>query len=135
MDSVLTHTPANPEPDPETLAAEFMNSPENREFVDIESVLKACRYVLAREIAYDPHVRTSLRSTFYDHVEVSTFPTTKGRKEIDRLHEYFVRKNIPPPPAHHLPKPHAALLLLLLLLLLGELTPSPSSTWLLANRM
>ncbi|ELR24047.1 S1 RNA binding domain containing protein [Acanthamoeba castellanii str. Neff] len=94
MDSVLTHTPANPEPDPETLAAEFMNSPENREFVDVESVLKASRYVLAREIAYDPHVRTSLRSTFYDHVEVSTFPTPKGRKEIDRLHEYFNVKRL-----------------------------------------
>jgi transcription elongation factor SPT6 len=131
MDSVLTHTPANPEPDPETLAAEFMNSPENREFVDIGSVLKACRYVLAREIAYDPHVRTSLRSTFYDHVEVSTFPTTKGRKEIDRLHEYFVRKIIPPPIICSNPTQ----LFFFFFSLSGELTPSPSSTWLLANRM
>jgi transcription elongation factor SPT6 len=97
MDSVLTHTPSNPEPDPDALATEFMNSPQNREFLDVESVLKASRHVLAREIAFDPHVRTSLRSTFYDHVEISTFPTPKGRKDIDRHHDYFVRARPFPP--------------------------------------
>lgn len=91
MESILTHIPTNPDPDPETLAAEFLQSADNVDFVDVESVLKAARYAMAREIACDPHVRQSLRNTFYDHAKISTYPTPKGIKEIDRDHDFFVQ--------------------------------------------
>jgi len=95
MEYLLTHVPINPEPDPEVLASEFLNSSEHRrEYHDVGAVLSAARYVLAREISCDPRVRQSLRNTFYERAEISTYPTHKGMKEIDHNHAYFNVKRL-----------------------------------------
>ncbi len=69
---------------------DYLIENNNSEFVTAEAVLKAARYVLARELAFDPHVRQSLRNTYHEHAEVSTYPTPKGKKEVDWYHAYFV---------------------------------------------
>ena len=46
--------------------------------------------MLAQEIAFDPHVRQSLRSTYHERAVISTKPTAKGTKEITMEHMYRV---------------------------------------------
>eukprot|EP01103_Thecamoeba_quadrilineata_P002191 TRINITY_DN12187_c0_g1_i1.p1 TRINITY_DN12187_c0_g1~~TRINITY_DN12187_c0_g1_i1.p1 ORF type:complete len:1503 (+),score=258.15 TRINITY_DN12187_c0_g1_i1:257-4510(+) len=67
---------------------------QNGEFSDPESVLKACRLILAKEVAYDPHVRQALRPFFYERATVTTQPTLKGKKEIDEYHVYMGIKRL-----------------------------------------
>eukprot|EP00698_Gefionella_okellyi_P002106 TRINITY_DN1197_c0_g1_i1.p1 TRINITY_DN1197_c0_g1~~TRINITY_DN1197_c0_g1_i1.p1 ORF type:complete len:1477 (+),score=316.59 TRINITY_DN1197_c0_g1_i1:41-4471(+) len=53
-----------------------------------EAVLKAARFVLARDIVAHPYVRKFVREYFYEHAELNTLPTEKGSREIDVFHMY-----------------------------------------------
>jgi transcription elongation factor SPT6 len=43
---------------------------------------------LSQELAYDPHVRQSVRHVYFATVVVNTHPTDKGRQDIDAFHPY-----------------------------------------------
>eukprot|EP01090_Pellita_catalonica_P014728 TRINITY_DN3820_c0_g2_i1.p1 TRINITY_DN3820_c0_g2~~TRINITY_DN3820_c0_g2_i1.p1 ORF type:complete len:125 (+),score=26.32 TRINITY_DN3820_c0_g2_i1:39-377(+) len=64
------------------------------EFHSENQVLAACRYALAKEIAFDPSVRQSLRAHFVSNATVSTEPTKRGQKDIDRMHPYWRFKRL-----------------------------------------
>eukprot|EP01119_Soliformovum_irregulare_P007094 TRINITY_DN1949_c0_g1_i1.p1 TRINITY_DN1949_c0_g1~~TRINITY_DN1949_c0_g1_i1.p1 ORF type:complete len:1550 (+),score=544.67 TRINITY_DN1949_c0_g1_i1:1495-6144(+) len=83
MNASLTYEPTDPPKSPEDIALEFLCG----EFGTPESVVRACSYVYAQEIAYEPFVRQTVRTLYNEHVEVSTFPTEKG-KSVDAFHPY-----------------------------------------------
>eukprot|EP01088_Endostelium_zonatum_P009993 TRINITY_DN2331_c0_g3_i1.p1 TRINITY_DN2331_c0_g3~~TRINITY_DN2331_c0_g3_i1.p1 ORF type:complete len:1664 (-),score=495.17 TRINITY_DN2331_c0_g3_i1:82-5073(-) len=80
---------------PDSVARDWLDSHDVREFSGEESVLKACRAVLSQEIAFDPQVRNILRSIYTKNVYVSTRPTAKGLKQIsDQGHPYASVKRL-----------------------------------------
>ena len=62
-------------------------------------MLRACRFIQAREIAFDPRVRTWLRHRYHSAVAISTQPTPRGKKEIDAWHPLRSVKRIMSKPA------------------------------------
>lgn len=64
------------------LAKEYIN----QRFPNVEDVLEAARFVVARQLARDPSLRKSVRETFYERAKISVVPTKKGQKEIDETH-------------------------------------------------
>eukprot|EP00026_Physarum_polycephalum_P000177 Phypoly_transcript_00177.p1 GENE.Phypoly_transcript_00177~~Phypoly_transcript_00177.p1 ORF type:complete len:1792 (+),score=500.68 Phypoly_transcript_00177:82-5457(+) len=93
MDNYATHTPIDNEEDPEALAQNYLCKP----FPDTESVLKAARVMCAQEIAFDIHVRQSVRSVYVKRAILSTVPTLKGKKDIDAFHPYMIIKQMDKP--------------------------------------
>eukprot|EP01102_Stenamoeba_stenopodia_P004004 TRINITY_DN1413_c0_g2_i1.p1 TRINITY_DN1413_c0_g2~~TRINITY_DN1413_c0_g2_i1.p1 ORF type:complete len:1514 (+),score=393.97 TRINITY_DN1413_c0_g2_i1:378-4919(+) len=88
MVNIANNQPVDDPVPPSELAETYVSPPR---FADAEAVLRACRYVLAQEIACDPHVRQSVRTLFLECAAISTEPTQHGKREIDDFHEY---KNI-----------------------------------------
>lgn len=104
----LANAPERLEEEPDTVAQDFVDKFAQPSFSTAADVLKgtarsycnlllahsttcpAARYLLAQEIAYDPHVRQSLRSTYRGRAVVSTKPTPKGLQEITTEHMYRV---------------------------------------------
>ncbi|KAL6060672.1 Transcription elongation factor SPT6 [Balamuthia mandrillaris] len=99
MDSYLVYEAKDNELDPISTARQYMDENPTHGFADEETVLKAARHVLAQEIAVDPHVRQSLRNTYYERCFISTYPTAKGKKEIDESHIYSRVKRLDRKPA------------------------------------
>jgi transcription elongation factor SPT6 len=91
MDNFAKHQALDSEQAPVELGEDYV---VRSGFPDAESVLKACRVILAQEIAYNPHVRQSIRSFFLDATCVSTEPTTLGKKIIDDFHSYWHIKKL-----------------------------------------
>lgn len=59
-----------------------------------EAVLRAVRRVASSQIINDPLVRQTIRKKWAENAVVSTFPTTKGAREINWAHKYFEVKRI-----------------------------------------
>eukprot|EP01114_Cavostelium_apophysatum_P013868 TRINITY_DN3454_c0_g1_i4.p1 TRINITY_DN3454_c0_g1~~TRINITY_DN3454_c0_g1_i4.p1 ORF type:complete len:1553 (-),score=591.00 TRINITY_DN3454_c0_g1_i4:61-4719(-) len=98
MLNFLKHEPADSDRSPEDLAFDYASP--GTEFNTIEHVLRGARYILAQEIATDPHVRQVVRAIFEKRAEVSTFPTEKAKLEIvDAFHPYKIISRIERKPA------------------------------------
>lgn len=95
MNNFLTHEPVDHSESPWDLASRY----KGPGFADPDTVLKACRYILAQEIAHDPRVRQTLRVIYQDQAEISTQPTPRGKKELDPMHMLFGVKRLDRKPA------------------------------------
>eukprot|EP01130_Rhizamoeba_saxonica_P014788 TRINITY_DN6498_c0_g1_i1.p1 TRINITY_DN6498_c0_g1~~TRINITY_DN6498_c0_g1_i1.p1 ORF type:complete len:1391 (-),score=418.40 TRINITY_DN6498_c0_g1_i1:106-4233(-) len=80
---------------PDDLAFEYITTSLN----SVEDVLKACRFILAKEVAYDPQVRQAIRRVYWNYARISTEPTTMGKRAIDSFHRYRVIKRLKDKPA------------------------------------
>ena len=81
------HSTEDPEILPEQVAESFVTAM----FRTPRHVVLAARALLSTEISTDPMVRRWLRERLRKIASVTVRPTVKGRKEIDRFHEYSVR--------------------------------------------
>ena len=95
MSNYMSNEPTDPTQSPEIIAESYKCS----EFQSSTSVLQAARGALSQEIAYDPLVRQSLRTIYEQRAIISTFPTTKGKKEVDAFHVYRAILRIEKKPA------------------------------------
>lgn len=77
---------SDPESTPEDIASGFVSETLKTP----EAVLGAARLVLAHDVAMHPEVRRLVRDVYFKYCEVSTTPTTRGKREIDAFHIYAV---------------------------------------------
>ncbi len=59
----------------------------------------AARSSLAQEFGTDPLVRQTVRTIYHDRAQIFTFPTNKGKKEVDAFHPYRAILRIEKKPA------------------------------------
>lgn len=71
---------------------EFANDYICTRFPDVEAVLKAAKYMVARQLASDPIVRKVTRQVFFERAVIHVRPTKKGMKEVDESHPCFTYK-------------------------------------------
>lgn len=71
-------------------------------FLEADAVLRACRHIQAKEIAFEPRVRQWLRPRYAQAALLSTVATPRGKKELDAWHPHRAVKRL-------LNKPIAAL--------------------------
>ncbi|KAJ1534980.1 Transcription elongation factor spt6, partial [Nowakowskiella sp. JEL0078] len=79
------HQPEDPIENP-LIAAENFVCPE---FPNPESVLRAARHMAAQEITADVNFRGFIRRVYESDVALTTYPTEKGKTEIDSTHSYY----------------------------------------------
>lgn len=84
--------------EPNELAKEYIST----RFTNVEDVLYAAKFVVARQIARDPSLRKSVRETFYERAKISVVPTKKGLKEIDENHCCYAMKYLKNKPVRDL---------------------------------
>lgn len=83
------------------LAKEYVDT--NKEYVrTIDDVLRAAKFLVARQIASEPSLRKSVRETFYERAKISVRPTKKGQKEIDENHNCYTVKYLKNKPVRDL---------------------------------
>ncbi|CAB4018053.1 Transcription elongation factor SPT6 [Paramuricea clavata] len=58
-------------------------------FPTTETVLEGTRHMVAMQIARDPLVRQCIRQIFSERAKINITPTKKGKKDIDKDHEYY----------------------------------------------
>ncbi|KAG9508769.1 Transcription elongation factor SPT6, partial [Fragariocoptes setiger] len=57
-----------------------------------EEILRAARYMYAKEIAFDPLVRQTVRKYYFDNAVINVRPTKVGMKELDENHPIYTYK-------------------------------------------
>mmetsp|Transcript_60513 Transcript_60513/g.71871 ORF Transcript_60513/g.71871 Transcript_60513/m.71871 type:complete len:1119 (-) Transcript_60513:52-3408(-) len=56
---------------------------------ELKDPLKGCRYVAAMELANEPRIKRHMRELYRKKAVLTTYPTAKGREEIDYFHEDY----------------------------------------------
>ncbi|EFA74515.1 SH2 domain-containing protein [Heterostelium album PN500] len=96
MDNYMSHVPNDHFDDPSSCAMKHICV----ECGNIDSVLRAARYLMAHDIGFDPNVRQSIRMIYRKYAYLTTTPTAVGQKEIDAFHPYITVKSIREKPCH-----------------------------------
>lgn len=60
-----------------------------RKFPNVEDVIKAGKFMVAKQISRDPLVRRCIRETFFERAKINVKPTKKGIKDIDENHPCY----------------------------------------------
>ncbi|CAJ0578676.1 unnamed protein product, partial [Mesorhabditis spiculigera] len=79
------HEPENEREPPEVVAERYVTAT----FPTPDDVIRAAVYMLSKEISMLPKVKENLRERYRADVELTTFPTEKGRKIIDDSHPLY----------------------------------------------
>lgn len=97
-DSYQRHEVEQEPNDPSDVAKEYLN----KRFVNIEDVLYAAKFMVARQLAKEPLLRKCVREIYYERAKISVRPTKKGMKEIDENHACYSMKYIKDKPVRDL---------------------------------
>lgn len=97
-DSYQRHEVEQEPNDPTDVAKEYLN----KRFVNVEDVLYAAKFMVARQLAKEPLLRKCVREIYYERAKVSIRPTKKGMKEIDENHACYSIKYIKDKPVREL---------------------------------
>ena len=87
-DGYMKNEPDQDPGDVADVAAEYLNA----KFANVEDVVKAAVYMVARQIAREPLVRQTVREIFQDRATVTVRPTAQGIKEIGEDHDVYTMK-------------------------------------------
>ncbi|EDS27802.1 transcription elongation factor spt6 [Culex quinquefasciatus] len=97
-DSYQRHEVEQEPNDPTDVAKEYLN----KRFVNVEDVLYAAKFMVARQLAKEPLLRKCVREIYYERAKVSVRPTKKGMKEIDENHPCYSMKYVKDKPVRDL---------------------------------
>lgn len=97
-DSYQRHEVEQEPNDPTDVAKEYLN----KRFTNVEDVLYAAKFMVARQLAREPLLRKCVREIFYERAKISVRPTKKGIKEIDENHACYSMKYIKDKPVRDL---------------------------------
>ncbi|KAI8806731.1 SH2 domain-containing protein [Cladochytrium replicatum] len=94
--AVDEHFPDDVLEEPMIAASRFVSS----QYPNPENVLEAAREILADRIAVDPKFRSFLRRVYETDAVITTFPTEKGKSELDQSHPHYQFKYLKEKPVY-----------------------------------